>query len=433
MTATAQTDLTTTTDMQYVLSCVAEGAGRAFTDGRDRDLLGSKAQQIFDFVREFRKSNSSVPSIDLVRERFGLNLESFQSSGGEIPSLREQLRLRFEQKTISDSLQTAIKRVQNREIDSAVELLQTACSQVTSSKQRLIHTWTKDYEERLALYRQTGLFFSGEFGIRSGWESLDATTLGWQPGELSVIVAEVSVGKTWFLSIVAQRSREQGKRVLFVSMEMPRAVIGRRIDAIEYRLPYEGLRQGRLGEDVRESYEERLVSNSSQQEDRSDEIYIVDAATVERVADIESLVEEIEPDIVLVDSFYKLREGGRAMWERITEAIGSLSLLKTRTNLPVVVTSQFAKMTRAEKKKMPSLDQLAGSMDISRDADIVLGLKRTPFMADNGQLLIVGMKTRESRTVNIKVQWDLDMMSFEELEVLEEDSNEVMMAGDVEY
>ncbi|WP_321337863.1 DnaB-like helicase C-terminal domain-containing protein [uncultured Cohaesibacter sp.] len=57
-------------------------------------------------------------------------------------------------------------------------------------------------------------------GVTMGWEGLDALTSGAQDGEVVTWVARPNVGKSFTMARVAIQAQQQGKSVLFVTMEM---------------------------------------------------------------------------------------------------------------------------------------------------------------------------------------------------------------------
>src|SRR5205085_9122506 len=74
----------------------------------------------------------------------------------------------------------------------------------------------------------------GLTGVPSGFHDLDNMTLGFQPGDLVIVSARPSMGKTAFTLNIAQHSAiDSGKRVAFFSLEMSKESLVQRLLASE--------------------------------------------------------------------------------------------------------------------------------------------------------------------------------------------------------
>lgn len=81
---------------------------------------------------------------------------------------------------------------------------------------------TKDFKEK-------GISPNGVTGLPSGYQAIDNKTKGWHPGELIIVGARPSVGKTAFALNLIYNVAKKGKPVIFFSLEMSAESIGMRL------------------------------------------------------------------------------------------------------------------------------------------------------------------------------------------------------------
>ena len=89
--------------------------------------------------------------------------------------------------------------------------------------------------DRLAEYKdrvEKRSLGEGMIGIRTPFRTINATGMGWQPGELVSFFARPTVGKTWLCVKIACEAALQGKKTLLISTEMPKQSIGMRVDVV---------------------------------------------------------------------------------------------------------------------------------------------------------------------------------------------------------
>ena len=83
-------------------------------------------------------------------------------------------------------------------------------------------------------------------GLLTGFESIDRMTGGFQPGNLIVLGGRTSQGKTSLAVNFAYNLAVSGKKVLFVSLEMTKSELFKKIISLGTGIPYEKLRSGLL-------------------------------------------------------------------------------------------------------------------------------------------------------------------------------------------
>ncbi|HXA67384.1 MAG TPA: replicative DNA helicase [Bryobacteraceae bacterium] len=271
---------------------------------------------------------------------------------------------------------------------------------------------------------------SGRDGVPTGYTALDQMTGGLQRGELAVLAARPSMGKTALaLNISANIAfgcnghREPGDEpgsVAIFSLEMSKRSLILRLACARARVDSQKQRAGFLnhGEKARLSRALQDISGAP--------LFIDDSAST--VIDIHHKIGRLradhgELDLVVID--YLGLIGAHAESESRTRQLGIMtSYLKTRVakelHVPVLLLSQLSRAPekRAEHDHRPILSDLRESGDIEQDADLVAFLFREEMykpdaahLAGTAELIVA--KNRNGPTGSIDLVWLREFTKFE--------------------
>jgi len=260
--------------------------------------------------------------------------------------------------------------------------------------------------------------------ILTGWESFDAATHGFQPGQFIGFGGRPAMGKTWCLCWMVFHAWKQKKVPLVVSMEMSIREIEQRIDCIRFGLNYERLRSGSLT-----VAEERRYLWGLENLDPFP-LFVIDEG-ISGAMSIRAEIEERGPDICFVDGVYLLKDDqkGKNKAERLYNTTSDLKQVAKRTMVPLV---GFTQMGR-EKKGYDAIDQIQWSDSFSQDCDIFARID-----GDRGATVkeVEMLKQREGPLVKLAIRFMPDKGDFSEFmtpkEVAESlgDSVEVTLEDD---
>ena len=207
-------------------------------------------------------------------------------------------------------------------------------------------------------------------GIPSGMPELDKIIGGFVAGELTILGARPSIGKSVVGAEIAQRIAEAGRQVLFVSLEMTNEQLGQRFASRKAGISLNDLRDckvdtvkiARLRQAACEIREIGLhlwsQPNTSLQSLRA-------AASICRA--------QHGLDIVVVDYLGLLSHPGEKTYERITQISRGLKLMAMELDVPFLVLVQ---LNRNADGKQPTLADIRDSGAIEQDADLVMFLHR---------------------------------------------------------
>ncbi len=264
---------------------------------------------------------------------------------------------------------------------------------------------------------------SGLLGASLCWPSLDAATNGMSGGEVAFIVGRPGQGKSWAAMCVAQANHLLGKKVLFVSMEMGLNQIARRWLGLMTGVNPNVIRSGHT--DLEETA--ALMSQIESLEGEAP-VHLVSGDLSKDVAGVETLIEEHQPDFVVIDALYLMSRSGLQngyieQWKEITAVVREVKSLALRKNLPILGTVQFNRnQGGAKSKKVMDLVDIGGADAIGMDASIVIGMQQwdAPYAETRRRMQVI--KNREGDMPTFGIGFEFEPVRFPELPPEDEDA-----------
>jgi replicative DNA helicase len=213
-------------------------------------------------------------------------------------------------------------------------------------------------------------------GIETGFVDLDNMTSGLQAGELIVVAARPSLGKTALaLNIAAHASIEKQKVVGVFSLEMSKESLVIRLLCSEARIDSHKLRTGFSS---REDWSRMTAALGRLSEAP---LYIEDtpALSIMQIrAKARRLKAEKGLDLLIVD--YLQLVSGQGRFENRTQEVSyisrSLKSIAKELKVPVVALSQLSRAPEQRPGQRPQLSDLRESGSIEQDADVVIFIFR---------------------------------------------------------
>lgn len=234
----------------------------------------------------------------------------------------------------------------------------------------------KDSYERLGKMMEQGRRVTG---VSSGYLNLDNDTAGLQPGELIILAARPSMGKTSLALNIAENVAlaDEPKSVAIFSLEMSKESLLLRLVASYGRVDAHKFRSGHLGQ---EDWG-KITGALSRLADAP--LWIDDSASstvMEMGAKARRLKRDKGLDLVIVDYLQLIAARGRFgnRNEEVSSISRALKGLAKELKIPVLVLSQLTRAPEREDRK-PQLADLRESGAIEQDADVVLFISRPGF------------------------------------------------------
>ncbi len=276
-----------------------------------------------------------------------------------------------------------------------------------------------------ALKRIDELYHSGGAltGLSTGFEELDQRTAGLQKGDLVIVAARPSMGKTTFaMNMVENALLEAKKPILVFSMEMPAEQLVMRMLASLGRIDQTRLR---TGVHLVEEYWSRLTSAVNLVNGRP--LYIDDSPALtpmEVRRRSRRLSKEVgEPlGLIMVDYLQLMRvpEAANNRVNEISEISRSLKALAKEMHCPVLALSQLSRAVENRPNKRPVMSDLRESGAIEQDADLIMCIYRDEVYTkeeskEKGVAEIIIVKQRNGPIGTVRLGFQGQFSRFENL------------------
>jgi replicative DNA helicase len=224
-------------------------------------------------------------------------------------------------------------------------------------------------------------------GTPSGFSDLDEITGGFQPGNLIIIAARPSMGKSALVTNIAENialNKKDPRPVALFSLEMSESELAMRFIASRAKIKGDDLRKGRL----KEERKWKLVLDAAEEYERSP-LHLDDSSDIS-LLEIRAKARRLHSQmkskygglgLVIVDYLQLLRPDGRV--ESRVEQVGQMSrglkILARELEVPVIALSQLSRGVESRTDKRPLLSDLRESGQIEQDADLVVFIYRDEY------------------------------------------------------
>lgn len=216
-------------------------------------------------------------------------------------------------------------------------------------------------------------------GLASGYDKLDNLTCGFQNGEMIILAARPSMGKTSALMNVAEYMAVVEKQpVAIFSLEMSKEQLAQRLLASYARFDMQKMRRGIIGP------EDWTTLQTAAADLEHAPIYIDDTALItilELRAKSRRLAAQYGIKAVFIDYLQLMNYAGRAdsRQEQITEISRGIKALARELNIPVIVAAQLNRGPEDRPGHRPRMSDLRESGSIEQDADVVMLLHNEDY------------------------------------------------------
>lgn len=261
-------------------------------------------------------------------------------------------------------------------------------------------------------------------GVPTGFADFDQLTSGGlRPGELVILAARPSMGKTALATNIAEHAAMRaGVSTMFVSLEMSRLELGERMLAAHSRVDSHKMRSGRLTQQDQQKLKEKGGELSSAKlfvDDTPSRNLIEIAAAARRLKRKEGL------GLIVID-YLQLIEPDNSKdprQEQVARIARRLKGLARELQVPMLVLAQLNRQAEASRDNIPKLSHLRESGAIEQDADLVLFVHRDEYYLTQeekeahpesiGQAKLIVAKHRNGPTGEIPLLWLANFTRFE--------------------
>ena len=297
--------------------------------------------------------------------------------------VREMATLRGLIRAGSDIAQLGWERVGEPAdlVDRAEQIVFDLSQSRVSTEFSHIESLLKESFERI-----TALYEAGEeiTGVPSGFRDVDRLTSGFQPGNLVIVAARPSMGKSAFgLCTGANIAIRHQVPVALFTLEMSKAEVTQRLMCSEAKVESQRLRSGKLAPDDWP----RLTAACDKLAKAP--IYVDDTGSI-TMMEIRSKARRLkskEPTLgLIIVDYLQLMTSGASVENRVQEVSQisrNLKILARDLDVPILAMSQLSRAVEQRHDKRPILSDLRESGSIEQDADLVAFIYRHEYYNDD--------------------------------------------------
>ena len=260
-------------------------------------------------------------------------------------------------------------------------------------------------------------------GIRTGFYDLDRMTAGLQKGDLIVLAARPSMGKTAFaLNIAEHVAVQEGLPVAVFSMEMGASQLALRVVGSLGRIDQQHLRTGRLRDDEWE----RLPEAASK---LSEAPMFIDESPGLNPAELRARARRLARQyggtlgLIVIDYLQLMSGSSNSSDENRATVLGEISRgmkgLAKELQCPVLALSQLNRSVETRPDKRPMMSDLRESGAIEQDADVIMFIYRDDYYnkdsKEPGVAEIVLAKQRNGPVGTVKLTFLKPLTRFDNL------------------
>jgi replicative DNA helicase len=345
-------------------------------------------------------------------------LESVVSAAG-IVFHAEIVREKAIQRRLLETCLDVARRCYDNQ-DAAKELLDEAERQIfeiarldKSGEAHSITDILQETFERIDKLRDRGARLTG---LATDYVDLDDLTGGLQQGELLVIAARPSMGKTSFALNLTERVAGTGNAVAFFSLEMSNQQVIQNMLCCRAQIDGQAMRKGRITD---QQYQ-RLKAEAERLYEAPIFVDDTPGMTITQLrAKCRRLQQKHDIKMIVIDYLQLMAAGGRVESRQQEIAIISRGLkgLARELKVPVIALSQLNRDVEGRDDHRPRMSDMRESGAIEQDADVVVLLHREEYYkateANAGLAQVIIAKQRNGPTGDITLRFFREYMRFE--------------------
>jgi replicative DNA helicase len=303
-------------------------------------------------------------------------------------------------------------------VDRAEQILFDLSQEKAISEFSHIEALLKESFERITQLYESGADVTG---IPSGFRDLDRVTSGFQEGNLIIMAARPSMGKSALgLGVALNLAVRRNVPVGLFTLEMSKSEVTQRLMCSEAKVESQRLRTGKLSADDWP----RLTAACDKLAKAP--IYVDDTGSI-TMMEIRSKARRLkskhpELGLIIVD-YLQLMTSGTSAENRVQEVSQisrSLKVLARDLDVPIVALSQLSRAVEQRHDKRPILSDLRESGSIEQDADIVMFIYRDEYYngeesEQQGLAEVIVAKHRNGPTDTVKLSFLKRYAKFSDL------------------
>jgi replicative DNA helicase len=301
-------------------------------------------------------------------------------------------------------------------IDEAEKTIFQVASKRLSTNFVQLDIWLKKTFQHLSDIKSHS---KGITGTPSGYKRLDQMTSGFQNGDLVVLAARPSMGKTALALCIGSHVSAQQKTVGFFSLEMAAEQLTLRLLSLESGIGHHHIRNATITSDewIELTNVAARLANFKLFIDDTPMVNIMELRAKARKLKVEHKLDFIIIDylqLITTDRRYENRH------QEVSVISRSLKALAKELNVPILALSQLSRAVEGRMDKRPMLSDLRESGAIEQDADVIMFLYRdhvyNPETEEPAKAELIIGKQRNGPTGTVELYFVKELTKFEDVD-----------------
>lgn len=258
-------------------------------------------------------------------------------------------------------------------------------------------------------------------GVRSCFTDLDRVTAGFQRGDMILLAARPSMGKSALALNIAVNSAavSQGACAIF-SLEMPAEQLANRMFSAKAKVDGQKIRKGDLND------EEWGRLNEAAQVLKHQKFFIDDTPGI-KISEMYAKCRKLKQDhglyMVIIDYLQLIQASGKSdsRQQEVSDISRKVKALARELDVPVIALSQLSRSVESRQDKRPMLSDLRESGALEQDADVVMFIYREEYYKredekanenEREDVELIIAKHRNGPTGTVKLAFERNINAF---------------------
>jgi replicative DNA helicase len=343
-----------------------------------------KAPPTYDILIETSTDIEELPVIKILQET--------DCPEGEVEYYVDKIKDRYNAFLIKKVIEDTQLASEDAELDDINDNFRRIVSKVERLKKGSVFSegrLSETVQDRVDTYEYTKENPNMVAGVLSGYREIDDYTFGIRNSEFLVVVGASSSGKSMLMLNMAINSWlgsnkpdqylgqdliDDGKNVVYVSLEMSKSQLEARVDANLAQIRHKALSRGYLSENEVGRWERSLDFQKIYHKN----FYIIDMPRGSRTMDIEARLESVSAeftiDLLCIDylGIMKPNTDFGQDWLEVGHVAADVHELCRKKDLPVISAAQKKAKDKKAKKSFNDVEEIGRSKMIGDNSNIVL-------------------------------------------------------------
>jgi len=416
---------------------------RAFDKDLMEDVVSYEIKETVDVINSYYARHKQVPSYDVIRNvlveadkdyNAVIKIAQSETSDKEIGFVIDKIKERYNRKLFEKFIEEYSADKEVSDVNNSLRDIVVKADRVNRQEVYSEGVLRDSVKERMEDYQYTVENPDRNMGVKFGYRELDNYTWGLKKSEMLVIAGASSSGKSLLMLNMAINAwlgsnnpnegltnRKDGRNVLYVSLEMTKPQLEKRVDANLSRVDYKNITRGTMTPQEKARWTKVLEFQSNYDKN----FYILDiprgSSVAEMEAKFETIAELYNPEIIYVDYLQLMEPSSHKTgvdWQDVGRVSEELHEFCRKKEIPVVTAAQRKAGSKKSSKTYVDnvdLEDLGRSKMIGDNATVVflIGKREDENLREDMEIHIV--KNRDGAKGKIKLFKQFAQSRIEEL------------------